>query len=106
MLRGVPSVTPDDAVAIAGEVLANPSRRDIDAPVLAAMGVAPADTAALRAVMRKLAIGGKHQATLRFARRLLASKPGDWEAQALLRWLHQGAEATRVTVPVVADSLW
>ena len=34
------------------------------------------------------------------------SKPGDWEAEALLRWLRQGMESKRVTVPVVADSLW
>jgi hypothetical protein len=70
------------------------------------LGLAPSDTAAVRGVMRKFALGGRWNATTRFARRLLASKPGDWEAESLLRWLRQGVESKRVTVPVVADSLW
>ncbi len=106
LLRTADPIDPQDAVAAAGEILANPSRRDIDGPVLMALGILPADTSAVRAVMRGLAVGGRREATIRFAHRLLDAKPGDWEALALLRWLKQGEEATRVLVPVVADSLW
>ena len=106
LLRATPPLDREDALEVAGMFLANPARRDIDAPVLLALGVAPADTAAVRGVMRKVAMTGRREATIRFAHRLLAAKPGDWEAEALLRWLRQGAESKRVTVPVVADSLW
>ena len=106
LLRAAPPLDREDALDVAGSFLANPARRDIDAPVLLALGVPPADTAAVRVVMRKAALTGRREATIRFAHRLLAAKPGDWEAEALLRWLRQGAESKRVTVPVVADSLW
>lgn len=106
MLRTAEPIDPEDAIVAAGEILSNPSRRDIDAPVLEALGMSLADTSAVRAVMRRLALGGRREATIRFARRLLESKPNDWEALALLRWIRQGQEATRVLVPVVADSLW
>ena len=106
LLRSAPPVDRADAVDIAGAFLANPARRDIDTPVLLALDVAPADTAAVRGVMRKFALGGRREAAIRFAHRMLAVKPGDWEAQALLRWFRQGADTKRVTVPVVADSLW
>lgn len=106
LLRATPPLDREDALDVAGTFLANPARRDIDAPVLLALGVAPADTAALRGVMRKVALAGRREATIRFAHRLLAARPGDWEAEALLRWLRQGAESKRVTTPVVADSLW
>jgi hypothetical protein len=106
ILRQTPSIDFQDAILVAGELVANPSRRDIDGPVLEALGVSPADTAATRAVMRRLALGNRRGATIRFARRLLDLKPGDWEAQALIRWLRQGSEAKRVTAPAVSDSLW
>jgi hypothetical protein len=106
LLRATPPLERDDALEVAGVFLANPARRDIDAPVLQALGVAPTDTAGVRVVMRKIALSGRRDATIRFAHRLLAAKPGDWEAEALLRWLGQGAASKRVTVPVVADSLW
>ncbi|HYR69291.1 MAG TPA: hypothetical protein VER77_05370 [Candidatus Dormibacteraeota bacterium] len=106
LLRTTPPLDREDALDVAGMFLSNPARRDIDAPVLAALGLAPADTAAVRGVMRKVALTGRREATIRFAHRLLAMMPGDWEAEALLRWLRQGAESKRVTVPVVADSLW
>jgi hypothetical protein len=106
LLRATPPILPEEAIEVAGAVLANPARRDIDAPVLLSLGLAPSDTAAVRGVMRKSALSGRWDATTRFARRLLGSKPGDWEAEALLRWLRQGVESKRVTVPVVADSLW
>lgn len=106
LIRETPPIGPEDAIDVAAAVLANPTRRDIDSPVLLALGVTPADTAAVRGVMRKFALSGRWGATSRFARRLLEARPGDWEAEALLRWLRQGAEAKRVTAPVVADSLW
>ena len=106
LLRSTETIDPGDAIDATVEIVANPSRRDIDRPVLEALGVSPADTAAVRAVMRKLALGNRRGATIRFAHRLLDAKPGDWEALALLRWLQQGAEAKRVTAPAVSDSLW
>lgn len=106
LIRETPPIGPEDAMDVAGAVLGNPSRREIDGPFLAAFGVAPSDTAVVRGVMRKFAMTERWGATTRFARRLLEVKPGDWEAEALLRWLKQGSETKRVVVPVVADSLW
>ncbi len=106
LLSETQSIAREDAILAATEFLANPSRRDIDGPVLQSLGVSPADTAAVRAVMRTLALQNRRDATIRFARRLLGLKPGDWEAEALLRWLRQGSEARRVTAPAVSDSLW
>lgn len=104
--RQTPSVSQENALAAAGEILGNPSRRDIDEPVLASLGLSPADTAATRSMMRAFMLRSQRGATVRFARRLLDLKPGDWEAQALLRWLRQGSEARRVVAPAVSDSLW
>ena len=106
LLRTTPPLDREEALDVAGAFLATPARRDIDAPVLLALGISPADTAAVRGLMRKVAVTGRREATIRFAHRLLAMTPGDWEAEALLRWLRQGAESKRVTIPVVADSLW
>jgi len=106
MIQGTMSIGTEDAIEVAGAVLANPARRDIDSAVLLALGAAPADTAVVRGVMRKLALSSRWGATSRFARRLLEVKPGDWEAEALLRWIRQGSETMRVVAPVVADSLW
>ena len=106
ILGGTPSIERQDGLHVAAGLLSGPTRRDMDAPVLAALGVAPEDTAAIRLLMRRFALQRSGEAATRFARRLLEFRPGDWEATALLRWFRQGKETRRVTIPVVADSLW
>ncbi|MGH7680915.1 MAG: hypothetical protein ACRENN_02905, partial [Candidatus Eiseniibacteriota bacterium] len=106
LMRQTPRIPREEAIGAAGEILANPSRRDIDEPVLASLGLSPADTAATREMMRGFMLRSKRAVTVRFAHRLLEAKPGDWEAQALVRWLGQGSRARRVTAPAVSDSLW
>ncbi len=104
VLRGAPTFTVEDAVDAAGRLVANPSRRDLDRPLLAAMGLSSDAAEDVRAVMRWLAMNRSRTATIRFARRLLTMLPGDPEAEAVLRILGTGVE--RLTVPVVPDSLW
>ena len=106
VLRETPRLRREDGLYVAAGLLGNSARRDIDAPVLEALGIAAADTAATRLLMRRFALQRSRAATIRFARRFLESRPGDWEATSLLRWLRQGEETRRVTIPVAADSLW
>lgn len=106
LLRETPSFTPDDAIAAACEILANPSRRDIDDPVLIAMGIPTADSEAARRMMRWFALNRSMGPTIRFAQRLLTLQPGDPEATAVLRLLRSGMAEKRATVPVAPDSLW
>jgi len=106
LTRQTPRIPREEAIAAAGEILANPSRRDIDDPVLASLGLSAADTAATREMMRGFLLRSQRAATVRFAHRLLEAKPGDWEAQALVRWMRQGSRARRVVAPAVSDSLW
>lgn len=106
LLRKTPSLERQDGLYVAAGLLSGPTRRDIDVPVLTALGVAPEDTAAIRLLMRRFALQRSGEAATRFAQRLLVARPGDWEATSLLRWFRQGKETRRVTIPVVADSLW
>jgi len=106
LLRETPSFNRDDAIEAAGELLANPPRLDLDAPILVAMGLSPDDPEDARAMMRWFALNRYPEATIRFAKRLLARKPDDAEATVVLRTLMPGSRWERVTVPVEHDALW
>jgi hypothetical protein len=104
LLEGVPSLPPEAAVAAAGETLANPLRRDIDVPVLDAMGIPPDHPEAVRAMMLWFVANQRVEPAQRFARRLLEMAPGDAEARGVLGL--RAGEPDRVLAPSVPDSLW
>ena len=106
ILRDTPSFQRQDAIAAASELLANPPRRNLDAAVLAAMGLSPEDPETLREMMRGFATRKYPDATIRFARRLLQAKPGDPEAEAVIRILQPGSTWEQVTDPVEHDVVW
>jgi hypothetical protein len=106
LLRGIPPFSTEDAIDAACGVLANPSRRDLDAAVMTAMGLPADDPEAVRKMMRWFALNRSVDSTIRFANRLLAIEPDDSEAATVLKWLHTGTEQKRATVPSAPDSLW
>jgi hypothetical protein len=106
ILEDTPRFNRNDAIAIAYEVASIPSRLDLDAAILDALGLGANDPEAVRSVMRQLAINRYPAATIRFAQRLLALRPGDSEAKTVLQMLERGADANRVTTPVEHDIPW
>ena len=106
ILRDTQSFDREDAIEAASELLSNPPRRDLDGAVVSAMGLSPEDPETSRAMMRWFALNRYPDATIRFARRLLHSKPDDAEAAAVIRTLQPGSQWERVTVPVEHDTLW
>jgi len=106
ILMETPRFDRNDAIAIAYEVVSIPSRLDLDAAILEALGLSTSDPEAVRSVMRQLAINRYPAATIRFAKRLLALRPDDTEARTVLRMLERGADADRVTTPVEHDLPW
>jgi len=106
LLRVTPSFNREDSIEAAAELLANPPRLDLDAPVLTAMGLSPDAPEDARAMMRWFALNRYPEATIRFAQRLLATKPNDAEATVVLRTLQPATRWERVTVPVEHDALW
>jgi len=106
LLHVTPFFNREDSIEAAAELLANPPRLDLDAPVLTAMGLSPDAPEDARAMMRWFALNRYPEATIRFAQRLLAKTPNDAEAAAVLRALQPASRWERVTVPVEHDALW
>jgi hypothetical protein len=106
ILRDTPTFERQDAVEAAAELLANPPRRNLDTAVLVGMGLPPEDPDVTREMMRWFAVRKYPDATLRFARRLLEAKPGDPEAEAVLRILKPSSSWEQVTDPVEHDVVW
>lgn len=106
ILRDTPSFQRQDAIAAASELLANPPRRNLDAAVLVAMGLSPEDPETMREMMRGFATRKYPDATIRFAQRLLQAKPGDPEAEAVIRILQPRSTWEQVTDPVEHDVVW
>ena len=106
LLRETPSFNREDSIEAAAELLANPPRLDLDAPILTAMGLLPESPEDARAMMRWFALNRYPEATIRFAQRLLTRQPNDPEASVVLRTLQPGSRWERVTVPVEHDALW
>jgi hypothetical protein len=106
ILEDMPRFNRNDAIAIVYEVASIPSSLDLDAAILDAVGLGASDAEAIRSVLRQLALSRYPAATIRFATRLLALRPGDSEARTVLQMLQRGEDASRVTIPVEHDIPW
>ena len=106
LLERTPTFNRNDAIVVAFEVVSVPSRLDLDAPILEAVGLDANDPETVRSILRQLALNRYPAATIRFAHRLLALRPGDPEAQTVLRMLERGADEEHVILPVEHDIPW
>jgi hypothetical protein len=106
ILEDTPRFNRNDAIAIVYEVASIPSSLDLDAAILDAVGLGTNDAEAIRSVLRQLALSRYPAATIRFAKRLSALRPGDSEARTVLQMLERGEDANRVTIPVEHDIPW
>jgi hypothetical protein len=106
ILTPLPPLDRTIAFGIATALLSTPDRRQADdEAVLEAFGIPRDDPESIRALMKSCDKPGAYPAALRFARRLLESRPGDFEALQAIAAIEALPEIDLVISSSPGDSL-